>query len=89
MPETDQPHYLRDDLNVTRAQFRKKKMVDAELILQDGDTISGQVYLNIGERILDMLNSGPGFFPVRLESGEVLILNKSCVAVCKPLDEPL
>ena len=89
MSEIDHPHFLRDDLNVTRAQFRKKKMVDAELILQDGDTISGQVYLNIGERILDMLNSGSDFFPVRLESGEVLILNKASVAVCKPLDEPL
>lgn len=89
MAENEHPHYLRDDLNVTRAQFRKKKMVDAEVILQDGDTISGQVYLNIGERILDMLNSEPGFFPIRIESGEVLILNKSSVAVCKPLDEPL
>lgn len=89
MPQSDHPHYLRENLNVTRAQFHKKKMVDAELILQDGDTISGQVYLNIGERILDMLNSAPAFFPVRLESGEVLILNKSCIAVCKPLDVPL
>ena len=89
MADTKEAHYLRDDRQSARVSFRKKKAVDVELILQDGDTLSGQVYLSIGERVLDMLNASGVFFPLRIESGEILLINKTYVAVSKPLDDPI
>lgn len=80
--------YLREDRRDAQRGFRKKRTIDTELILHDGDTISGQVFLNIGERVQDLLNAKQGFFPLRMESGEILLINKAFVAVCKPLQEP-
>lgn len=89
MSDLHNTSYLRDDRRETQREFRKKKTVDTELILLDGDTLSGQVYLNIGERVQDLLNSKQGFFPFRVENGEILLINKAFVAVCKPLQDPI
>lgn len=89
MSDLHDTRYLREDRRDARREFRKKKTVDTELILHDGDTLSGQVYLNIGERVQDLLNGKQGFFPLRVESGEILLINKAFVAVCKPLQEPI
>jgi len=89
MSEVHDTRFLRDDLQSSRVEFRKKRTVDTELILHDGDTLSGQVYLNMGERVQDLLNAKQGFFPLRVPSGEILLINKAFVAVCKPLEEPI
>ena len=75
MSDLHDTRYLREVRRDARREFRKKKTVDTELILHDGDTLSGQVYLNIGERVQDLLNSKQGFFPLRVESGEILLIN--------------
>lgn len=89
MADLHETRYLRDDWQGSRDELHRKKMVDTELVLHDGDTISGQVYLGIGERVQDLLNSKHGFFPLRVESGEILLINKTFVAVCKPLEGPI
>jgi hypothetical protein len=66
-----------------------KTTVEVELIMTDGTSINGQVYRAAGQRVLDLLNDPQPFFPVRLPSGEIILVAKSSVAICKPIDQPM
>ena len=66
-----------------------KTTVEVELIMTDGTSINGQVYRSEGQRVLDLLNEPQPFFPVRLKSDEIILVAKSSVAICKPIDQPM
>lgn len=66
-----------------------KITVEVELIMTDGTSINGRVYRAAGQRVLDLLNDAHSFFPVRLPSNEIILVAKSSVAICKPIDQPM
>jgi hypothetical protein len=67
------------------SRIRTKTNVDVELIMADGTTLSGSVFIGLEERVQELLNDSKQFFPLRLENKEVLLINKTMVAICKPL----
>ena len=67
------------------SKIRTKTNVDVELVLLDGTTLSGAVFIGLDERVQDLMNDAKSFFPLRLEDNEVLLVNKAAVAVCKTL----
>lgn len=72
----------------TVSKIRKKYQVEVELVMTDGDTIGGSVFVLKDERVLDLLNNGLPFFPLRLANREIILIRKEAIAVCKPLDRP-
>ena len=79
---TEMPSALR------RSRIVKKTTVEVELVMNDGDLVSGQVFVQAGERVQDLLNNELAFMPLRLANQEVVLIRKAAIAVCKPLDMP-
>ncbi len=67
------------------SKIRTKVNVDVELVMLDGTTLSGSVFIGLGERVQELLNDPKPFFPLRLENKDVLLINKQALALCKPL----
>jgi hypothetical protein len=65
-----------------------KHKVEVEVVFSDGTRLGGSVYVGQSQRVLDLLNDADPFFPLMRDDGEVLIIAKSSIAVCKPLDTP-
>lgn len=68
------------------SRIRTKTNVEVEIILIDGTTLAGSVFIGLGERVQDLLNDGNRFFPLRMHNKDLLLVAKAQVAVCKPLD---
>ena len=68
-------------------RFTAKEDIEVEFILDDGTRLSGNVFIEVGQRVLDLLNEPAPFLPIRVE-GEILLVKKSSIAICKPLDSP-
>ncbi len=79
---TEMPSALR------RSKIVKKTTVEVELVMNDGDLVSGEVFVQPGERVQDLLNNELAFMPLRLPNQEIVIIRKAAIAVCKPLDMP-
>lgn len=73
---------------IQRARSRTKVNVDVEVLMKDGARLTGSVYIGLDERVLDLLNDPKPFFPLRQDKDNILILNKSAIATCKPLETP-
>jgi len=69
------------------SMIRTKVNVDVELVLVDGTSVSGKVFIESKQRVLDLLNTPEAFFPMRLENQDIVLVAKSAVAFCKPLEE--
>ncbi|EMD82437.1 hypothetical protein [Pacificimonas flava] len=69
-----------------RRRIRSKEKAAVELVLDDGTNLCGQMFVGLGERVLDCLNDSRPFFPFLAEDGEMLILSKRAVAVCRPVE---
>jgi hypothetical protein len=69
-----------------QSRIRKKSNVPVELVLVDGTQFEGSVFIGLEERVQDLLNDPKAFFPLRLHNGDVLLLNKTSVALCRPLE---
>ncbi len=67
--------------------IRTKINVDVELILVDGTTVTGKVFIETKQRVLDLLNTPEAFFPMRLENQDIVLVAKAAIAFCKPLEE--
>jgi len=65
-----------------------KHKVEVEVVFSDGTKLGGSVYVGQSQRVLDLLNDADAFFPLMRDDGEVLLIAKSSLAVCKPLDTP-
>ncbi len=65
-----------------------KEVVEVEIILHDGTALAGKVFIGQGQRVQDLLNDGNAFFPLLQGNGEILLIAKSAMALCKPLDSP-
>jgi hypothetical protein len=73
------------DFGQRQSKIRTKTNYDVELVLKDGTTLSGAVFIGLDERVQELLNDPKPFLPLRLEDNEVLLVNKSAIALCKPL----
>lgn len=64
----------------------RKSTVEVEITLEDGTNLSGSVFAAPGERVLDMLNATASFFPLKIETGDIVLVSKKSIVICKPLD---
>ena len=67
------------------SKIRTKTNVDVELVLLDGTTLSGAVFIGLDERVQELLNDPKPFLPLRQDDNGVLLVNKAAIALCKPL----
>lgn len=59
-----------------------------DIILHDGTRLQGAIGgVAAGQDPLAVLNDPAGFFPLRLDNGERLLVAKAAVAICRPLDK--
>ncbi len=65
-----------------------KEVVEVEIILHDGTGLNGKVFIGQDQRVQDLLNDDNAFFPLLQPNGEILLIAKSAMALCKPLDSP-
>lgn len=65
-----------------------KELVEVEIILHDGTALAGKVFIGQEQRVQDLLNDGSAFFPLLQANDEILLIAKSAMALCKPLDSP-
>ena len=63
-----------------------KVRVRADLKLQGGSGMSGQVFVEATSRIQDLLNAPEHFFPFVDETGIVHLINKNSVILITPHD---
>ncbi|MFZ5608101.1 MAG: hypothetical protein ACOY99_00660 [Pseudomonadota bacterium] len=75
-------------IEIQKTRVRTKINVEVDLVLHDGTRLNGLVFIGLDERVQDLLNDAKPFFPLKQNDGEVILINKSAVAVCKPLDTP-
>jgi hypothetical protein len=68
------------------SRIRTKTNVDVEVVLMDGTTILGTVFIGLSERVQELLNDQKRFFPLRLANNDLLMINKDACALVKPLD---
>lgn len=64
-----------------------KDKVEVELIFHDGTNLTGCLFRGHGQRVQDLLNEEKTFLPLLQSSGEVLLISKAAIAICKPLDQ--
>lgn len=73
---------------IQKARVRTKVNVGVDIILNDGTSLSGSVFIGLDERVQDLLNDPKLFIPLQQDNDEILLVNKSSVAICKPIDTP-
>lgn len=71
---------------LTRGLHVPKVKEFAEIVLRDGTTMKGYVFIDVTSRMQDMLNSGAVFFPMVDERDEVHLINKAAVMRMRPYD---
>ena len=69
-----------------KRRVRSKEKAPVELVLEDGTNLTGHMFVQLGERVLDCLNDSRPFFPFLAEDGTMLLLSKQTVAICRPLE---
>jgi hypothetical protein len=63
------------DETVTRGKNPVKVMVSCT----NGHDYNGQVYLEEGERLTDLMNDGRAFLPLQQVSGQIIVIAKSAI----------
>ena len=76
--------YISDSANLYRVETAQKAVI---LTMLGGEELRGNVFIHPSsyrpfelEDVSELLNSGPPFFPLELETGEVIIVSKQRVA---------
>ena len=64
-----------------------KERTEVEIIMNDGSTLQGSVFLEKRERVSDLMNNADReFIPIKLHNGETLLVSRKNIAVCRPID---
>ena len=66
---------------------REKLAADVELTLTDGSVLTGEFYLHVRQRIIDIMNDERSYVPFTDSKGDFAVLNKSVIARIKPIDQ--
>ena len=72
--------------NLARSLHIPKIKEFAEIVLRDGTTLKGHVFIDVTSRMQDMLNAAPAFFPMVDVHDEVHLINKAAVIRMRPYD---
>ncbi len=67
---------------------RHKNEVNVSLTLTGQPPFRAVIFLKVGERIIDLLNDGRAFIPVRDEAGQTLFLAKTSIVSLVEVDQP-
>ena len=68
------------------SRLRSKNHVPVEVLLNNGSLLIGYLFLGNGERVLDLLNDARPFLPFRQDDANLLIIAKTSIAHCRPLE---
>ena len=66
---------------------RTKRLVDVELLLDNGTTVLGKLSVLPEQRISDLLNDERQFLPIETSDGQTVILRKSAIYRLLPLKQ--
>ncbi len=69
--------------------LRTKLRVGVEITLIDGSRMSGNLFLNRDERVLDLINDQRAFVPFEDASGAVSVLSKTAIMRITPIQQML
>jgi hypothetical protein len=69
-----------------QSRIRTKTNVEVEVVLLDGTTLHGSVFIGLNERVQELLNDSKPYFPLRMPNNDLLMVNKNAAAIVKPLD---
>ncbi len=67
-------------------QVRQKVKTEVELLLSDGTELSGHLFVNPQDRLLETLNDTRTFLPIEGNDGGVTVINKSTIHRIKLMD---
>lgn len=73
-------------IDARASRIRTKVNVEVELIMADGAVMNGHMFIGLDQRVQDVLNDPLPFFALRLPGQGILLVNKSMVAACKPME---
>jgi hypothetical protein len=60
--------------------YIKKARYPVTLKLNDGETVEGFVYMQVDERLVDMMNDSRSFVPFEDEAREMFVINKTSIS---------
>ena len=70
-------------------KFRTKLKIEVEITLIDGSKMSGNLFLNRDERVLDLFIDQRAFVPFEDTSGTVSLLSKTAIIKVTPTHQNL
>lgn len=70
-------------------KLKTKFRVEVEITLIDGSRMSGNLFLNRDERVLDLFNDQRAFVPFEDASGAVRVLSKTTIIRVTPTKQNL
>ena len=73
---------------INKSRIRTKAHVEVEIVLVDGTKLTGFLFIGLDERVFDMMNDHKPFLLLKQANHDELIVNKSAVAICRPLEQP-
>ena len=76
---------MQSDSTAPRAVITKQ-VIRVRLVLVDGSTLEGSLFLAATERLQDLLNDTKAFLPFRSADQSMLMINKGSISVCQPID---
>ena len=68
-------------------QSKPKSRIEAEVVLTDGGTLHGNLFVGQQQRLLDVLNDDRAFLPMELAENSIIIINKATIARIIPIKE--
>ena len=70
-------------VNAVKKGYVKKARYPVTLKLMDGEIVDGFVYMQVDERLVDMLNDDRSFVPFEDGDREMHVINKSSISKIK------
>ncbi|KFB73654.1 hypothetical protein [Sphingosinicella sp.] len=72
---------------LVKSRLRTKRKAAVELVLEDGTSLAGHMFVGPDERVLECLNDARPFIPFLQSDGTMLIVAKLKIAACRPLED--
>ena len=66
-----------------------KNEVPVTIVLVDGATVDCNIFVEDGQRVLELMNDKRNFIPYVNSDGEITIIQKSTIARISPIEEDI
>ena len=80
---------LKEEQMFGAEQVRQKVKTEVELLLSDGTELSGHLFVDPQDRLLETLNDTRTFLPIKGNDGGVILINKSTIHRIKLMDQEI